>query len=418
MTGRIDFKSRKIRQVSVLYGSMILGIVLGVTVSVLNTRLLGPEVFGDYRFVQSVYAFFTVIISFGFVVTASKLTAENKNDHIRKELIGASVLITLILGFLFVLTMIIFSFFQKNFFATDLSSVFLYLSPFFFVIPFTQSLENILQGDNRIYDLAFYRIFPQLLYISGVFFLYFSDLISLETAVILQMSAFGISSLLIIYRIKPRFSDLKETFAYIFKENRQYGFQVYLGSVIGVASTQLGPIAISFFSVNNIDVGYYSLAMTITAPLMMIPTVVGTTMFKEFANKESIPVRSTKATVAITAVSLLLFLVIIRPLIVLLYSEDFLNAVDLAYIVSVGMVLHGFGNYYNRFLGSKGQGGFLRNGALFVGIANIAGFMLAVPFFGAYGAAYTKLFSGFVFIISMLYYYNKYKKVAGRCAAS
>lgn len=418
MTGRINFKSRKIRQVSVLYGSMLLGIVLGVTVSVLNTRLLGPEVFGDYRFIQSVYAFFTVIISFGFVVTASKLTAENKNEHIRRELIGASILITVILGLLFVLTMIIFSFAQKNFFPTDLSSVFLYLSPFFFVVPFTQSLENILQGDNKIYDLALYRILPQLIYIAGITALYLSGTVDLKTAVMLQMTAFGIASLFTIIRIRPEFSDLKTAYRYILKENRQYGFQVYLGSVIGVASTQLGPIAISFFSVNNIDVGYYSLAMTITAPLMMIPTVVGTTMFKEFANKDSIPARSTKATIAITAVSLLIFLVLIRPLIVILYSEEFLNAVDLAYIVSVGMVFHGFGNYYNRFLGSKGQGSFLRNGALFVGIANLAGFMLAVPFFGAYGAAYTKLFSGFVFILSMLYYYNKFRKSGEKCAES
>jgi O-antigen/teichoic acid export membrane protein len=389
---------------------MIIGIVLGIVVSVFNTRILGAETFGDFKFIQSVYSFFTIIISFGYVVTASKLLAEKKNESLRKELIGASVIITIVLGVIFIFTIAVFSLFQESFFATDLSKVFLFLSPLFFFVPFTQSLENVLQGENRIYELSFYRILPQILYIGAIVVLYKLNLISLDTVVLIQLLSFGFSSFFIIYLLKPRFSNLKSAYELIFHENRKYGFQVYIGSVIGVASTQFGPIAISFFSTNNIDVGFYSLAMTITMPLVLIPTVVGTSMFKEFANRNEIPKKATKATVLISILSLIVFLIIIKPLIVFLYSVEYIEAVNLAYIVAVGQIFHGFGNYYNRFLGSKGQGKYLRNGAISVGIANIAGFILIVPFYGATGAAVTKLCSGIVFTVSMLFYYNKFKK--------
>lgn len=388
---------------------MIIGILLGVVVSVFNTRILGAETFGDFKFIQSVYSFFTIIISFGYVVTASKLLAEKKNEPIRKELVGASVIITVILGLIFILTIVIFAFFQKSFFATDLSKTFLFLSPLFFLVPFTQSFENILQGENRIYELSIFRILPQIIYIGAIAVLYKYGFISLDTVVTIQLLSFGIASLAMIYFLKPKYSNLKSTYDLIIKENKQYGFQVYLGSIIGVASTQFGPIAISFFSDSNIDVGFYSLALTITMPLALIPTVVGTSMFKEFANRAEIPAKATKATILISLGSLLGFLFIVKPVIIILYSEEFLKAVKLAYIVAVGQIFHGFGNYYNRFLGSKGQGVFLRNGAIYVGVANILGFVLIVPFFGAEGAAYTKLTSGVVFIVSMLYYYKKFR---------
>ena len=238
--------------------------------------------------------------------------------------------------------------------------------------------------------------------------MYKFDYINLVTAVALQLLSFGISSAIVIYNLKPKYSNLGTVYRLIFHENKKYGFQVFLGSIIGVASTQLGPIAISYFSVNNTDVGYYSLALTITMPLVLIPTVIGTSMFKEFANREVIPKKATQFTVLISIFSLIIFLIIIKQVIILLYSKEFVNAVNLAYIVAAGQIFHGFGNYYNRFLGSKGQGAYLRNGAISVGITNIAGFIFLVPFFGANGAAITKLSSGIVFTVSMLFYYKKY----------
>jgi O-antigen/teichoic acid export membrane protein len=408
MLNKNILKTKRVRQIGALYSSMIAGVMLGIVVSVLNTRILGPEAFGDFKYIHSLYSFFAIIIAFGYMVTTSKLLAEKKNNSIRKELIGSSLVICSILGFIFIAVMLLFSVIQQNFFATDLSSLIIMLAPLFFFIPFVSGLENIYQGENRIYELAIFRLAPQVLYILAVAILFKYGQINLETALITQFALFGLIIIISVFYLKPSLSNLKNTVRLISKDNKLYGFNVYLGSVIGVATTQLGPIAISYFSENNTDVGFFSLAVTITMPLALIPTVVGTSMFKEFANRNEVSSKATKITILVSVLTLILFLLFIKPLVGFLYSKDFTGAVKLAYIVSIGQIFHGFGNYYNRFLGSKGQGKYLRNGALFVGIINLVGYISLVPIFGAQGAAWTKLTSGMIFVGSMLYYYKKY----------
>ena len=57
---KINFKNlienKKAKQVSALYGSMVFGILIGIGVSVVNTRLLGPQQYGDLKFLQNLYA--------------------------------------------------------------------------------------------------------------------------------------------------------------------------------------------------------------------------------------------------------------------------------------------------------------------------------------------------------------------------
>jgi O-antigen/teichoic acid export membrane protein len=404
------FKQKRVKQISVLYVSMIMGIAFGVVISVVNTRLLGPEIYGDYKFIHSVYSFFTIIIGFGFLSSVGKMLAEKKNESIRDELIGSSILITLGLGVLFSFTIIIFSFFQSYFFAKDLSKVFLILSPLLFFAPFTKYFENIFQGDNKIYELAVFRQLPQLIYVVSVLLLAKFGILTLITAMVAQLSSFAVVEVLLVIRLKPKFVNLRRNISVIFTDTKRYGYHVYVGTVFGVASTSFAPIVLSYFSESNVNVGYFSLALTITAPLMMIPSVVGTAMFKQFANCNVMPKKATYSTLAASIVTLAAFLFMIKPVVIFLYTDKFIDVVPLTYIVAIAQIMHGYGNYYNKFLGAKGFGKELRNGAILVGLSNLIGFSTLVPYFGATGAAFTKLSSGLVFVGVMYAYYRKYLK--------
>lgn len=46
------------RQVILLYSCTIIGIFLGVLVSIVNTRFLEPSSYGDVRYVNNIIAFF------------------------------------------------------------------------------------------------------------------------------------------------------------------------------------------------------------------------------------------------------------------------------------------------------------------------------------------------------------------------
>ncbi len=176
-----------------------------------------------------------------------------------------------------------------------------------------------------------------------------------------------------------------------------------------MATAQLGSILVGYF-IDNTNVGYYALAATITAPLAMIPNAVGTTFFKEFADRNFISPKIIAATIFLSALSLIMFTLLIKPFTILLYSKEFLNMIPLAIWLSFGSIFYGFGDFVNRFLGAHGLGHELRNGAIAVGVSNIFGFIVLIHFFGVAGAAVTKIISGIIYFATMVYYYRVFKK--------
>lgn len=57
--------------------------------------------------------------------------------------------------------------------------------------------------------------------------------------------------------------------------------------------------------------------------LATLPGIIGTTYFKQFASQPKISAKVMKASVILTAGSCLLFILLIKPLVVFLYSEEY-----------------------------------------------------------------------------------------------
>jgi O-antigen/teichoic acid export membrane protein len=402
-------KRRKVKQVASLYTSMVLGIVIGIAVSVINTRLLGPQQYGDLKFLQSLFSFVVIFLTFGLFVSGSRLLAQRKNKTIRNQLIGTLLILAAFISIILIVALFIFSFFEERIFHNELGRIIKIFSPLLFVFPFQLCLENIMQGDNRIYELSAFRLGPSVLYIlTALSFNYFVPL-SLTSALAIQLSALAAIILTMIIRFKPKFVNIKKNTLIIWGENRTYGFQVYIGILAGVASAHLGGLSIGYF-IDNTNVGFFSLALATTAPLTMIPSAVGTTFFKDFANINSIPQKATVVTLVLSISALLLFTLVIKKVVLLLYSQEYSAVVPLAYIASIGCIFHGFGDYINRFLGAHGKGKQLRNGAIAVGISNVVGYIVLVYAFGVKGAAITKSISGLIYFGMLYFFYCRFKK--------
>ena len=193
------------------------------------------------------------------------------------------------------------------------------------------------------------------------------------------------------------------------KTHRSYGWPVYVGSVAAVATGHLNRLAISYW-VDNTAMGFYSLASTLTDPLKMIPGVVGTSSFKEFANQRQISAKVTRATIVASALALVVALIFLGEPLALLYTEAFAAVSPMARVAAVGAVLYGFGDFYNRFMGAHGKGAALRNTALMVGAVNVLGFFIFVPLWGAWGAIAANVVVGFVYPGVMYWYYRKYTR--------
>jgi len=229
---------------------------------------------------------------------------------------------------------------------------------------------------------------------------------SLTICLILQLGIAALVILIMSLLLKPALNGVRPILSQIYTENTIYGFQVYIGSLASVATAMLMGLLVGYL-VNTTAVGFYSLALTVTMPLSFLPSAFGTTLFKTFANRTSIPKKAIFASIVLTGCILVAFLLLIDKVVVLAYSVEYSEVIPLAYIIAIGQVLHGFGDLMNRFLGAHGKGKELRNGTFIMGASIIVGCALLLPIYGAIGAAVTKLISGTLYCATMYYYYRK-----------
>ncbi len=413
MVSKVQFKSllrqtrgKKGKQIVSLLTSYGLGIVLGMGTSVVNTRILGAERFGDYKFIQSIFDFLMVFFSVGIFHTGGRLIAYQKYEKDKPQIIGTLYIITGIISFAFIVATLVVSYVQEDIFDNRLGATIRLCLPLLFVFPFKVGMIKFLEGDNKIYSLSAFDITPKALYLVVFLGIGYFATVSVEVALIVYLVTNAIAIVAIAPVLKPKFTRIKAYTKTILKENKHHGYHIYIGTLVSNGSMQFGTFAISYF-LDNTNVGFFNLANTIAVPLSMVPQAVGTAFFKEFANLNKIPNKVFYATLGVSVGAFLLFVGLIKFVVVLLYSEEFLPVVNLVYIISFAYLIQGFFLVINRFLSAHGIGKDLRNASFARGFINIVGFLLLTKFYGTTGASFTLLLANIAYFS---YLWVKYRQ--------
>lgn len=401
-------KQRK--QVLILYGSTIIGVFLGVISSVINTRFLPPDEFGDVRYVQNLIGFISSLLLLGYFTSGSRLLALSKSNEYSRKIRGAVI-------FVMVVTMLILSLSMFLFYIYSLMNGIDNLSPLYLVSIFIGGnvillnyINTTSQGDNHIGRIAIARLLPTFCYIVAAVVLY--NLFSATPLLMLSLYN-GIAVLIlsvIIYSTKPDFKDLKDSLKTLNDENKRYGLQVYIGSLSGVSTSYIAGITLGSFCYSNASVGFYTLALTIATPLSMLPATIGTTYFKQFANQKQIEKKIIYASILMTLMTLVVFILSIDLIIQILYDEKYSSVGTYASFLAIATSMHGLGDMFNRFLGAHGQGKQIRNGAFACGIITTIGSIVLVYYWQISGAIITKILGSMTYMIMMVYYYKAFTK--------
>ncbi len=408
----ISSGKRRVKQVGSLYLSMVLSLIIGIGVSVLNTRFLGKEIYGDLKFIQNLFSFALTFVTLGLFYSGGRLIAKKEHTEIKSKLFGSLILLALSMFAVLFVFFIVFSFPQEKLFDNNLGYTIRLFAPFLFIFPLQMCFENILQGDNRIYTLSIFRIGPKLFYLLSVLVFTYFFTFNLTSALSFHFVSIFVIIVLVGSRLKPNFKKFRSVFNVIWNENRTYGFPVYTGAIASVASTQIAGLTISYF-IDNTNVGFFYLAVTATMPLAMIPNTAGITFFKDFVNMNDIPRRVFLATLFITLVALTGFLLLIKPLVLFLYTEEYMAVVPLARYLAIAATFQGIGDFFNRYVSAHGLGNKLRNSSFIIGAFNILGYTLLVYKFGVEGAAWTRLFAGILYLGLMINIYRNFRKSNG-----
>lgn len=402
--------NKRRKQILILYGSTIIGVFLGVISSVINTRFLPPDEFGDVRYVQNLIGFISSLLLLGYFTSGSRLLALSKSNEYSRKIRGAVI-------FVMVVTMLILSLSMFLFYIYSLMNGIDNLSPLYLVSIFIGGnvillnyINTTSQGDNHIGRIAIARLLPTFCYIVTAVVLY--NLFPATPLLMLSLYN-GIAVLIlsvIIYSTKPDFKDLKDSLKTLNEENKRYGLQVYIGSLAGVSTSYIAGITLGSFCSSNASVGFYTLALTIATPLLMLPATIGTTYFKQFANQKQIEKKIIYASIIMTLMTLVVFILSIDLIIQILYDEKYSSVGTYASFLAIATSMHGLGDMFNRFLGAHGQGKQIRNGAFACGIITTIGSIILVYYWQISGAIITKILGSMTYMIMMVYYYKAFTK--------
>lgn len=395
------------KQVALLYFSTLVGVVLGIISSIINTRFLDPSAYGDVRYVQNIINLVASLLLFGYFLSGSRLLALSKDEQYSSRVRGAMVIILLMAC---VILMIITGLCVCIYNNSSVSILFLISLPVCFSPLLGNYVNTTAQGDNQIVRLSISRLLPALLYVPIAYLLYKNLGASSTKMILLQWGISTLVLLVVIISTHPSFKNLRPIFAELHRENRDYGFQLYLGSLVMVSTNYLAGIFIGKFNEDYSQVGYYTLALTITSPLTMLPAIIGTTYFKQFASEPKIPTRVMRFSLLLTIVSGILFVLVIKPLVVFFYSERYSVVGLYASVLAIGSCIHGFGDMLNRYLGSHGQGVSIRNASIANGIFKILGYSVLVFYFNTMGAVITTIACDIIYTAVLIVYYKRFVK--------
>lgn len=396
------------KQVVMLYASTLTGVFLGVLSSIVNTRFLAPADYGDVRYVQNIINFVTTFLLFGYFLSGARLMAlSNDRDYVGRVkgmmiviLAGACVVIAL--------AMPINSLLHAD--QPQVAWLFLLSIPVCFSPLFHNYIDQTAQGDNQIGLLSLARLLPYLVYVPIGYLVYSTYGATSDRMVLLQWGIYTAVYLVIIIATKPLFRHLKPVWKDLNDENKRYGIQLYIGSLVMVSTNYLAGISLGYFNEDNSEVGFYTLALTVTTPLAALPAIVGTTYFKKFATQPAIPQKVIIATVGLTFTSCILFILLIHPVVEFLYTDSYAIVGTYASILSVGYCIHGLGDMFNRYLCSHGQGASVRNASIANGVFKLLGYTLLVWLFNTNGAIATTIICDVVYFSCLIYYYVRFTK--------
>jgi O-antigen/teichoic acid export membrane protein len=412
---RLQYKSNpRVKQVVGLFSVNVVAIPIGIVTSIVITRYLGAQGYGDFRFIYSIFFTAVIIFSFGFFQAGNRALVLNTDKQKAKEYYGAELVIV---GGIFVIMsffLILYALLDNNIQEKQLDKFLLYLIPFGWVFLILRYFETLFQADNRIKMLSQIRLYPSVGFLATatlIFFIFMEkQLNKLAIIWIFNLATQVIVYLFILFKLKVSFKNIRIRFLEIWSYNKSYGFNVYLGTLFAIGFASLTELLISYFGVDNSGLGYYSLALTITMPLSLIPNTIATTHYKDFSIAKQVPKKLLIITIGLSLSALLVLWVMVGPFVRIFYGVEFENVIVLNFIMSFGVAAHGFADFFNRYLGANGQGKFLRNSAFFVGTSTLVFSLLLIPKLGEFGAAYTKLISGFVYLIVIIWYYFKFIK--------
>ena len=101
--GSNQWKNQKVRQVAMLFSVSLVSMPIGIVTSVVLSRFLGPNLYGDYNFLDNLFNLATIIFTLGFFYAANRMLVLNHDKKCAREYYGAALVV--LIGLFFIMSL-------------------------------------------------------------------------------------------------------------------------------------------------------------------------------------------------------------------------------------------------------------------------------------------------------------------------
>jgi O-antigen/teichoic acid export membrane protein len=398
-------QNKTVRQTLLLFVAQIFGLVIGFISNMLLAKQMGSYNFGVYSFALAVISFAAIFYEFGYFASVSRLLAQNREKQKERQLVGAALVILGVISTLFYFSILLVSFFIDNLFADKVGNILRITSAvsWSFIIPFY--MELVLKGSNHVEFLSFFNVLWKILFVATLFVLHYSGLLTPLNVLYALSTSCIVSFFYYTIKLNPSFENLKRHLQDIQKENMSFGRHLYSGRVIDSATYQLDRLLIGYF-MGVKDVGLYSLAGTMANPIASFSTALATSKYKIFSDGKPISSRVLKTNLAWIAVAVLGANTLGYIIIGFYLGSEYRNMFLILILMTVAVGFQAGYQLHNAWLGSNGEGKYLKQKAVYTAALNLALNFTLIPLYGAVGAAIASLTSMAFSYLLHVYYYN------------
>lgn len=399
----------------------ILTLVLGLGSSVVLARLLGPEGRGIYAIASLLPSLVVTFIHMGIGPATVYYTAQGRYPW--REILGSNVFLALIIGVIGIVAGLIVTLFLRESVFPNVASEYLLIA--ISIIPVNLLflyLRYILLGAQRIKEynvLDIWQSFCFLALAALALWVLGLGVVGALLAAIISWFLVTAMALLWTWRVTDGIS-LQLNISYI-KDAGVYGVQAHLANILGFLNYRLDMFLVNWF-LNPAAVGFYSISVGLAEKLWLVSQATSVVLFPRVA-AETDELRRKEFTPLVartvfwgTALAALLLFFLIRYVIVFLYSEEFLPAVQPLQILLPGIVALSVWRLLANDLAGRGKP--MLN-TYITGVAVVVNLVLNIfwiPRYGIEGAAWASTASYGLALVIILFVYcrlsgNRWTKV-------
>jgi O-antigen/teichoic acid export membrane protein len=386
-------------------------VAIGFIIKYIQTHQLGEVDYGEYAFFTGLTTFLVLFFKFGFFSSIQVLLTHNYNPQRERKLLGAGYLIALLNGIGMALIMWLASYFVNDLFNTHIGVHLQMLAPLTFILPFDFLIGSYTTGTNRIKVLSYFKVLPKLVYLTALIVVYLLSDITLQNTILLNLISTIFYGFFLLFYLNPDFRNLGPTLRLIWNKNGKYGIHEYTGSVLGQATYNLDQLFISFY-INTTQLGFYSLALLLCTPMIMMSQSVSRSIFRSYSSRHDIPKKLIHYNILWLSLCVLFLALFSKIIVTYLFGVEFLTTVDYILPLTVVFFIHGLYIPYS-FLEAKSKGKELRNAKLLEAAINIVGNIILIPIYHVYGAIITSAIAKLVYYFLIRRYYLIYQRERG-----